>query len=65
MTERDDLDDLRNAARKLVNAIDDMHNRGETFTARVSVATYELRRLLATAGSRSGGTHEIEAPADA
>jgi hypothetical protein len=43
----DDVDDILNAARGLINAIDDMHARGETFTPRVSLATAELRRLLA------------------
>jgi hypothetical protein len=45
MTQGDD--ELRKAARALISAIDDMHNRGETFTARVSMATYALRKLLA------------------
>lgn len=37
---------LREAADKLLAAMDDMHEKGETFTPRVSLATSELRRLL-------------------
>jgi hypothetical protein len=42
-----DLDNLRSASRKLISAMDDMHQRGETFTARVSLAASALRKLLA------------------
>lgn len=47
MTQPDELETLRAAGRKLIEAIDDMHGRGETFTARVSIATAALRRELA------------------
>lgn len=46
MTDSDELEELRAAGRKLIGAIDDMHGRGETFTARVSIATAAFRRLL-------------------
>lgn len=46
MTEREEFEALRLAACYLIAAMDDMHSRGETFTARVSVCVYEVRKLL-------------------
>jgi hypothetical protein len=40
--------ELRRASEAMVGALDNMHARGETFTARVSLATAELRAVLAT-----------------
>ncbi len=37
---------LRAKSKNLLDAIDDMHGRGETFTARVSLAVAELREAL-------------------
>lgn len=59
MTKGNDIDELRNAARKLVGAIDDMHNRGETFTARVSMATYALRKLLTPTWPKDDANGEL------
>jgi hypothetical protein len=40
-------DRLRAAATNLMAAIDNMHERGETFTARVSIACADMREALA------------------
>jgi hypothetical protein len=37
---------LRAASINLMAAIDNMHERGETFTARVSIAAADMRRIL-------------------
>ena len=42
----DDKSKLIRAAKDLLNAIDDMHAKGETFTARVSIAHDVLRKAL-------------------
>lgn len=41
---------LRAAATNLMAAIDNMHERGETFTARVSIAASDMRRALEQRG---------------
>lgn len=38
--------ELRAAATNLMAAIDNMHERGETFTARVSIAASDMRQAL-------------------
>ena len=49
-----DIDQLRHSARNLIKAMDDMHSRGETFTARVSIAASELRQLLQPTWPKEG-----------
>ena len=41
-----ELDRLHAASTNLIAAIDNMHERGETFTARVSIACADMRRAL-------------------
>lgn len=59
MTYRSDIDELRSAARKLISAMDDMHQRGETFTARVSIACAALRTLLAPTWPKANADGEL------
>lgn len=40
------IERLEKASRDLLAAMDDMHQRGETFTARVSICSSRLRGLL-------------------
>lgn len=48
-----EIERLRAAAANLMAAIDNMHERGETFTARVSIAASDMRRALEQQADKS------------